>query len=128
MTTNGATRKRNAIGESFVPLKHSVLKSPRYRRLSINARRFLDFLMDEHLNHGGKHNGRLQATYRQLVGSGISYRLIAPAIREACDSGLVRITRPGGRNLPTHYELTWVPRHHSAIDQPQPKATAGEPA
>ena len=50
----------------FIMLPRDLLESDAWRGLGINARRFLDFLMIEHLRHGGKHNGYLLAPQRQL--------------------------------------------------------------
>jgi|HubBroStandDraft_6_1064221.scaffolds.fasta_scaffold823232_1 hypothetical protein len=123
--TNESKRKGNAFGgKAFIMIPLDLLDA--WFSLSHNASRFVIILMKEHGRHRGKQNGRLQATYRQLVSVGITRRLIAPAIREACRSGLVRITRPGGRHLATLYELTWLPSLY-AVD-PQPKATTGEAA
>jgi hypothetical protein len=128
MKNGNARPKKTSAADAFVKLPRSVLDSEAWRNLRLHARRFIDCLMIEHLRHGGKENGQLKATHRQLIARSISARLIAPAIREACRSGLVRITRPGGRHLPTLYELTWLPSHPAVHQQPQPEATAGEPA
>ena len=57
------------IGEQFVPLTRSALD--RLRALSVRARRFVLFLMSEHLSHGGRENGYLKAPHRQLAACGI---------------------------------------------------------
>ena len=65
----------------------------------------IDFLEIEHLRHGGNENGYLVAPYSQLVGFGLGRRLIAGAIREAEQRGLVKVER-GGKKGTTMTELT----------------------
>lgn len=72
---------------------------------SINCRRLIDFLEIEHLRQGGNENGSLLAPYNQLVRFGLGRRLIAPAIREAEQRGLVKVER-GGKKGTTMTELT----------------------
>jgi len=76
--------------------------------LNINAQRFLDFLMIEHMRHAGQRNGFLLAPRRQLLEVGIGARHISPAIEEAERSGLVACKRGVGRR-PSYYALTWLP-------------------
>jgi hypothetical protein len=82
--------------------------------MSLHCRWFIDFLLIEHCNHAGRENGRLQATYAQLVRYGIPRKKIAGAIQEAVARGLVRVTRRGGiygldsKRTPSRYRLTWI--------------------
>jgi hypothetical protein len=103
---SGLTR----AGGQFVPVYRAVLSSPAWRGLSINARRFLDFLMLEWMAHAGKDNGELKAPHRQLEAFGIGARYIAAAIREAEEVGLVDCHR-GGMRVATTYALTRLPLH-----------------
>jgi hypothetical protein len=99
--------------ESFVKLYRELLESASWRQLSINARRLLDFLMIEHMRHGGKQNGFLQAPRRQLWDFGISAHFISDAIAEVERAGLVDCKRGIGRR-PSTYSLTWLPLHDGA--------------
>ena len=47
--------------EPFVMIYRSVLESPAWQRLGRQARRFIEFLMSEHMKHGGQRNGSLLA-------------------------------------------------------------------
>ena len=94
----------------FVMLRKELLASDAWRSLSINARRFLDFLMLEHLAHGGKENGNLKAPSRQLYAFGIGAHQLTAAIFEAEQTGLVDCHR-GGMRVATDYSLTWLPLH-----------------
>ena len=67
-------------GEQFVKLPRDLLQSAAWRSLGINARRFVDFLMIEHMRQGGKHNGFLLAPRRQLWDFGIGSHFVSDAI------------------------------------------------
>ena len=67
----------------------ALRQSAAWRSAGINARRFIDFLLLEHMKHGGQANGRLKAPQRQLEKFGIGARYVIGAIREAEDLGLV---------------------------------------
>jgi hypothetical protein len=84
-----------AIGEPFVPHTLSMLVSHAYRVLSLTARRVLDRIEIEHLQHGGKENGNLTVTYDQFEDYGIHRHAIGPAIREVVVLGFVEITEHG---------------------------------
>lgn len=100
-------------GESWIRLTALRLASMAWRARSVNAMRLLEFLELEHMNHGGKENGRLKAPYAQLVDFGISRRLINPAITEAEALGLLRVERGQlrGRQMRADslYRLTYLP-------------------
>lgn len=83
--------------------------SDAWRSQSINARRFVDFLLLEHMGKGGRANGELKAPQRQLEEFGMPKTCIADAIREAEELGLVDCRRAGMRAATT-YALTWLPR------------------
>jgi hypothetical protein len=87
-------------------LMSPLLASEAWQALSTNARRFVDFLMIEHMNHAGTENGRLKATYGQLEAFGFHPSLITAAIAQAEDVGLVECHR-GGMRVATTYTLTW---------------------
>jgi GNAT superfamily N-acetyltransferase len=90
-------RKTNAPrdGEGFVYHTLDLMASPAWQGRSIACARLIDFLELEHARHGGKENGSLLAPYTQLVEFGIGRRLIADAIREAEQRGLIRVERGG---------------------------------
>jgi hypothetical protein len=105
--------QRPPAGESFVWQTHALRTSDAWRSAGINARRFVDFLLIEHMNHGGRANGLLKAPYRQLEAFGIPSPCVAEAIREAEELGLVDCHR-GGIRIATTYAITWLPLHNSA--------------
>jgi len=93
--------------ETFVKMPRGLLESDAWHSLGINARRFLDFLMLEHLRHGGRDNGRLLAPRRQLEQAGIGARHVSRAIEEIVSLGLVLVKRGGGRRANV-YALSWL--------------------
>lgn len=110
----------------WVPLPQTLVVSPAWKALGINARRLLDFLMHEWMNHAGQRNGFLLAPRRQLEDFGIGARHITAAITEAERLGLIDVIRGKGRS-PSRYALTWLPlageteptnRWHSHNGQP----------
>lgn len=95
-------------GKPWVWLSLEMVGGESWRSLTIGARRLLDFLMIEHMRHGGKENGRLLAPRRQLEAFGISSHLVSEAIAEVEKLGFVDVKRGEGRR-PSTYALTWLP-------------------
>jgi hypothetical protein len=106
-----------AKGEAFVKLPRKLIESAAWRALGINARRFIDFLMIEHMRHGGKANGALLAPREQLERFGIGARHVSAAIKQAENLRLVDCLRGVGRS-PSVYALTWLPR----VSQGEPQS------
>ncbi len=96
--------------EPWVWQTRELRTSDAWRSAGINARRFIDFLLIEHMNNAGKENGNLKAPQEQLAMFGIGRRYVADAIRTAEDLGLVDCVR-GGVRVATAYALTWLPLH-----------------
>jgi hypothetical protein len=95
--------------EPFAMLPRGLLESLSWRSLSIHSRRLLDYLILEHMRHGGKNNGRLLAPQRQLIAFGIHAHFVATAIKDAERVGVLDCKRGVGRR-PSLYGLTWLPR------------------
>jgi len=101
-------------GGSWVWFPAELLASPAWHGMTLNGRRFVEFLMIEHCNHAGRENGNLRATYCQLVAYGIRRCKIRPAIDEAEARGLVETTRRGGlfgaenKRTASTFRLTWI--------------------
>lgn len=92
-------------------------KSIAWRHLSDKAIRVLLRLEEEHLDHGGKENGRLVVTYEQFREYGLKRREdIAKAIRMHEALGFVQKTEQGGfkrgERWPNRYRLTYLPTWH----------------
>ena len=97
-----------ATQRAFIKSYLDLLESDAWHFLSINARRFVDFLMIEHMRHAGRRNGQLVAPREQLEKFGIGARHISAAIEEVEYVGLVDCKRGAGRQ-PNTYTLTWLP-------------------
>lgn len=93
--------------EPFVMLPRNLVRSQSWRSIGVNARRLIDFLLNEHMAHGGQENGRLLAPRRQLEAWGIGARHVSSAIAEAEQRGLIDVERGVGRR-PSAYALTWL--------------------
>ncbi len=80
--------------------RHSIelISSYAWKSMKINCRKLMDFLEIEHMNHAGRENGFLIATYDQLEKYGMTRRCIKESIQEAEKLGLIRVewgTRKG---------------------------------
>jgi hypothetical protein len=99
-------------GMPFVMHTIELLRSNAWRGLSINCRRLLEFLEVEHMQHAGLENGRLLATYDQLIEWGITRRLVKRTIEEAERRKLVEVhwgaLRANAKNNPTRFRLTYL--------------------
>ncbi len=96
--------------EPWCWLTRELLASPAWRALSVNARRLMDFLLVEDMNHAGTENGNLCATYDQLTVWGISRRKILDAIQETERLGFTAVQHGGrwqGTNQPSKFRLTF---------------------
>lgn len=104
--------KVEEVEPPFVQLARALLQSDAWRKQSVNCRKLMDFLMCEHMNHGGLENGFLYCTYDQLQAWGIGRRLIHPTITEAEKRGLIEVHRGGRKGFAqTHlsrYRITFL--------------------
>lgn len=87
--------KRPPTGEPWIWHTRELISSTAWRSQSLLCRRFIEFLEIEHMNHAGTMNGRLKATYDQLMKAGINRRWIKSTIDEAEALGLVLVKRGG---------------------------------
>jgi hypothetical protein len=106
--SNGRLLNQPPANQPWVWQSRALRQSDAWRSAGINARRFVDFLLIEHMKQGGRANGLLKATQRQLIAFGIGARYVTKAIREAEKLGLVDGYH-GGRRVATKYALTWLP-------------------
>ena len=100
-------------GEQWIWMTKVMLGSITFRALGIHASRILDFLMHEHVGHGGVENGKLAAPYLQLEPWGVTEADVPKGLAELIVTGFVRRTHRGlrqaGGGEPSRYALTWLP-------------------
>ena len=117
---SGQRVSRHECEAPFAQLPLSLVGGVVLSALSITARRVLDRLIAEHLKHGGRENGRLHVSYRQLAQwTRANDGNIPPALAELVDLGLLVIThgeRVAGspKIAPNVYRLTFFPDHEDA--------------
>jgi hypothetical protein len=99
---------RTLPGEQFVKLLRPLLESDSWRSMGIKERRVIDFLMLEHLRHGGKDNGQLKATHRQLLDLGFNRKSVGTVLANLEERGLIGCIK-GGMRVATLFRLTWLP-------------------
>jgi hypothetical protein len=109
-------RSHHKIGGQFAPRLSEMLRSPAFRVLSLTGHRILARIEIELANHGGRDNGKLPVTYRNLKDFGICNRTdIARGKRELCALGFIECTRGHAGNgefrRPTLFRLTYLPAY-----------------
>jgi hypothetical protein len=79
----------------WMPIGREMLRSGAMRALSLHARRALDRIMVEHMDHGGQENGR---TWQDIEKFGVHRSFIKRALGELAAVRLVAIEQPGRRH------------------------------
>lgn len=98
-------KARKSKAPPFVMLRHEILDSSAWLRLSAHARCLLIELARQ---FRGCNNGDLCATFSVMHPRGIGSRgTLHSALRELLASGLIEQTRQGGKNRCSLYALTW---------------------
>ena len=82
----------------WMPIGREMLRSGAMRALSLHARRALDRIMVEHMDHAGQENGRLKVTWQGIEKFGVHRSFIKRALGELAAVGLVAIEQPGRRH------------------------------
>ena len=115
------TSSKKKWSDSFIMFDRALITSPSWKCMSINCKKLIDFLCEEHLSKGGRENGKLMATYNQLVKAGISRRIISRTILEAESLGLVRVERGGRKGCTNHesiFMVTFLPLFNGEFKAP----------
>lgn len=97
--------KSRREGGGFCALPFAVLHSPQFANLSIYALKYLfDLLSQYRLTN----NGDLMASWEFMRGRGWKSRgSLSRARLELLRKGFIKVTRQGGRNVPTLYAVTF---------------------
>jgi hypothetical protein len=80
--------------------------------MGVNARRVLERIEIEHMEHGGVENGALPVTHKDFMAAGVKASEITPAIKKLVFLGIIhheRGGRYGGTNKPSKFGLAWLP-------------------
>jgi hypothetical protein len=113
---------KHKLNGAWVAHRVAMLKSPAYQMLGLHARRILDRIEIEHMDHAGKDNGRLIVPYDDLIErGGVGRRFIAPALRELVALGFTEIKAGCGGNgefrAPNVYRLTYLETDRAPTDE-----------
>lgn len=104
------TEKRAAVPkEQFIKMPRGLMASDAWLSMTGRHLKIVSAIAEEHMRKGGRENGNLKATHRQLASLGIWPRDIAGLIRDLEAWGLIECQRAGMRS-PIRYGLTWLPR------------------
>src|SRR5690349_11865422 len=104
------------IDGQFAPFPQDLMESSAWQEALLHPyiMSLVNFLVREHLRHGGRENGSLVAPYSQLQSYGdrggrIRTPEILPTINRTKALGLIRVMPGGHRKGPSRYALTWLP-------------------
>lgn len=89
------SKTRQWQNEPFIQLGLSFLISPAWRASSAAAKMLFCRLLVEHMDHGGRENGKLPCTYTDFENYGVRRKSIAKALDELEALGLIEIMRKG---------------------------------
>jgi hypothetical protein len=108
-------RKKYEVGDYFVAHPYKMLKSPAYWGLGPCARLVLSRLEYEYVQSGGRENGNIVCTFRDLMKwCGKDSRKIKDAIEELKGLGFIKVKkgRPGtkGYGIANRFGLTYLPK------------------
>jgi len=100
-------------GHPFVWQTADLLTSIAYQAMSINARRVIDRIQIEHMDHAGLENGKLIVTHDDFKKFGVSRDFVGDAVDELAYLKLIKINIRGrageGTGYANCFELTWLP-------------------
>jgi hypothetical protein len=108
-------RAMNRPKGAFIWLTRELLASQAWREMPLSARRVVERVLIEHMNHAGTFNGSLIVTYDDFEKFGVRRKSIARAIKKAVALGFLDVTGKGHRSYgigrrPSTYGITWLPR------------------
>lgn len=93
--------------QSFVMMRHDLLASPLFQRLSGNAQKVFNYLLGQ---YKGSNNGNLSCTNTQAAPAlGISEKTLYNALKELKEAGLILVSREGYKKQCALYALSCFP-------------------
>jgi hypothetical protein len=107
-------RRRNQIAGQFVAHPRQMIECVAWRALNLAARKALERIEIEHMDHGGAENGKLPVTYADFEKWDVHPNFVAPALRELEALGFIEIVKRGSRGAAgtrqaSEYRLTFRP-------------------
>ena len=111
-STSQKKRQKNGKGDGrengqFVAIPHAVIRSQAWRGLTDKSK---VLLVEMCLQYNGRNNGDLCAAPAVMAEFGWKGNSTLPAARQELEqSGLIVLTRQGGKNKPNLYGITWKP-------------------
>lgn len=97
-----------AVKEQFIKMPRGLMASAAWLSMRSGHLKIISALCEEHMRKGGKENGNLKTTHRQICAMGVTPRNVAGLIRDLEEWGLIVCLR-GGMRSPIRYTLTWLP-------------------
>jgi hypothetical protein len=94
---------------SWTAIPTALLESDVWKALGINERRFVDAILIVYARSGGRKNGLLVLTHKQLKQRGIDGNRIKPTIANLVAFRLLEVTHKGGPADPARYRVTFLP-------------------
>jgi hypothetical protein len=91
-------RAMNRPKGAFVWFTRELLESQAWSAMPLAARRVVERVAIEHMNHGGTRNGALVVTYDDFEKFGVRRKSIAQAIKKAAALGFLDVTGKGHRS------------------------------
>lgn len=103
-----ATLSQKLNGSTFTPLRHDLINSLEFNRLSSPAKIVFFCLLGK---YKGNNNGDLELpqTVEQAKQIGISDKTLKNGLKELLETEFIELTRQGGRNHCSLYALTCYP-------------------
>jgi len=89
------SKTRQWQNEPFIQLGLSFLISPAWKASSATAKMIFFRLLVEHMDHGGRENGKLPCTYSDFEIYGVRRKSIAKGLDELEALGFIEIIRKG---------------------------------
>ncbi|MDP8161954.1 hypothetical protein [Phocoenobacter skyensis] len=103
--------KNGLNNNSFIALRHDLMGSDEFKKLSGNAVKVFIILIG---GYNGYNNGNLEAvqTHKEAINRfGISKATLHKALKELVDNQFLEITRQGHKNQCSLYSATCFPNH-----------------
>jgi hypothetical protein len=101
------------VSKQYIQVPADLLRSPAYAALNIHEIRTLRRIEIEHVEHGGKDNGRLPVTHADIKRHGVGRKYIPSSLRVLQGLGLIDCTERGRAGSgefrkPSLWRLTYI--------------------